>query len=163
MKRVGTVVLILILLTILDNSLMPFLSIKHIYPSLVFIFVVFYSIINGNVSAVYVGVFSGLLQDVYIMNGIGINMFINMVICLIAAEIGKNIFKDKSVIPIITCFGLSILKGILMFIILYLVGQRFYVNTILYVSLYNMIISILIYKKVYRLCQKDFMIKKWRF
>ncbi|KGM96392.1 rod shape-determining protein MreD [Clostridium novyi A str. 4552] len=163
MKRVITVALILILFTILDNSLMPFLTIKHIYPSLVFIFVVFYSIINGNVSAIYVGVFSGLLQDVYLMNGIGINMFINMVICLLAAQIGKTIFKDKLVIPIITCFGLSILKGVLMFIILYLVGQRSYFNTVLYVSLYNMIISILIYKKVYILCQKDFMVKKWRF
>ncbi|NFL03875.1 rod shape-determining protein MreD, partial [Clostridium botulinum] len=34
---------------------------------------------------------------------------------------------------------------------------------ILYISLYNMIISILIYKKVFKLCQKDFMVKKWRF
>lgn len=163
MKKVVTVILILILLTILDNSLMPFISIKNIYPSLVFIFVIFYSILNGSVSAIYVGVFSGILQDVYLMNGIGVNIFVNMLICLFAAEIGKTIFKDKSVVPIITCFGLSILKGILMFIILYLVGQRFYLNTIIYTSIYNMIISILIYKNVYKLCQRDFMIKKWRF
>lgn len=163
MKRVFTVIFLLIVFTILDNALMPFLAVKEIYPSLIFVFIVFYSIINGNISAVYVGIISGVMQDVYLMNGIGVNMFVNMVICLISAEIGKTIFKDKMMIPVITCFCLSTLKGILMFVILYLVGQRIHLNTILYISLYNMIVSILIYKKVYKLCQKDFMVKKWRF
>ncbi|CAG7840173.1 hypothetical protein CLOHAE12215_01595 [Clostridium haemolyticum] len=163
MKRVFTVAFLLILFAILDNAFMPFLSVKGVYPSIVFVFIVFYSIINGNISAIYLGCISGLLQDVYLMNGIGINMFINMIICLISAKIGKTIFKDKAMIPVITCFLLSILKGILMFVILYIVGQRTHINIILYMSLYNMIISILIYKRVFKLCQKDFMIKKWRF
>lgn len=126
-------------------------------------FAVCYSIIAGSWSAVFIGVLSGLLQDVYLTNGLGINMLINMLICLIAAEIGKTIFKDKSLIPIISSFFLSILKGILMFAILYIVKQYTDGKLILYISIYNMIVTIFMYKKVYKLSNVDFMMKNWKF
>ncbi|MFU0825168.1 rod shape-determining protein MreD [Clostridium sp.] len=163
MKRIITVSLLSILFLILDNTLMPFFSIKGAYPSLLFVFAICYSIIAGSWSAVFIGVLSGLLQDVYLTNGLGINMLINMLICLIAAEIGKTIFKDKSLIPIIAGFFLSILKGILMFAILYIVKQYTDGKLILYISIYNMIVTIFMYKKVYKLSNVDFMMKNWKF
>lgn len=163
MKKIITIFLLSILFLVLDNSLMPFLSIKEVYPSLLFVFAVCYSIIFGSWSAVFIGVFTGVLQDVYFLNGFGINMFLNMLICLIASKIGQMIFKDKSLIPIISCFFLSLLKGILMFGILYIIGQRIGIKSIFFVSIYNTIVGILMYKRVYALSQKSFMIKKWKF
>lgn len=163
MKKILTILILSVLLLILDNTLMPFIAINGVYPSLLFVFSVCYSIINGSWSAIFIGVFAGLLQDVYLVNGLGINMLLNMVICLIAAKVGKTIFKDKVIIPVIACFLLSILKGILMFVILYVIGQRMNVRIILYSGIYNMIFSIFMYKIVYKLCQKSFMVKNWRF
>ncbi|QGU94911.1 rod shape-determining protein MreD [Clostridium bovifaecis] len=163
MKKIITVLLLSILFLVLDNALMPFFSIKGAYPSLLFVFAVCYSIISGSWSSIYIGVLSGLLQDVYLINGLGINMLLNMLICLIAAEIGKTIFKDKSVVPIIACFFLSLLKGVLMFAILYVVRQFIDVKLILYISIYNMIVAIFMYKKVYTLSKVNFMMKNWKF
>lgn len=163
MRKVFTILFLSILFLILDNAIMPFMSIKGIYPSLLFVFVICYSIINGKIIGVIIGVTSGLLQDVYLSNGIGINMLINMLICVIAAEVGKTIFKDKAIIPVTTCFFLSFLKGILMFCILYILGQRIHINVILYRSLYNMVIGFFMYKRIYKLCEKDFMMKNWKF
>lgn len=163
MKKIVTLLCLSILFAILDNALMPFLSIKGAYPSLLFIFALCYSIINGSWSAVFIGILSGLLQDIYLINGLGINLLVNMLMCLIAAKVGKTIFKDKSIIPIISCFLLSLLKGICILSILYIIGKHVYFRVILYRSIYNIIVGIFMYKRVYKLCQKSFMVKNWEF
>ena len=88
-------VLISLLLLILDNSLMPFFSIKGAYPTLIFTFAIAYSIIYGRKEAVIIGVTSGLLQDIFFYNGFGVNSLINMLLCLLAAIIGENIYREK--------------------------------------------------------------------
>ena len=40
--------------------------------------------------AVILGIFTGALQDIYLFNGFGINMFTNMLTCYISAQIGKR-------------------------------------------------------------------------
>lgn len=163
MKKIIILLCLSILFAILDNALMPFVSIKGVYPSLLFIFAVCYSIINGSWSAMFIGILSGALQDIYLVGGFGINLLLNMLICLVAGKIGKTIFKDKSIVPIISCFLLSFLKGIGMVIILYILGQHVYFRVILYRSIYNLIAAAFIYKRTYNLCQKSFMVKNWKF
>ncbi|KOA20172.1 rod shape-determining protein MreD [Clostridium homopropionicum DSM 5847] len=163
MKKIFTVSFLIIALMILDNALMPFISIKGVYPSLLFLFVICYSIVNGSKSAVILGIFSGLLQDIYFIDGVGINMLLNMIMCLIAAQIGSTIFKDKIIIPVLTCILLMLLKGILMLIVLYILGNHVYLKVILYRSIYSIPFSIFMYRIVYKLCERPFMVKNWRF
>ena len=94
MKRF-IIVLISILLLILDNSLSPFIAIKGVYPSLLFIFAIAYSIINGKKEAVFIGVVSGLLQDIFFFNGFGINALVNMLCCLFAGLVGEGIWRNN--------------------------------------------------------------------
>lgn len=163
MKKTVTLVLLSILFCILDNSLMPFLQIKGYYPSLLFVFIICYSIISDTWSGLILGIFCGFLQDIYFCNSLGINMLVNMLMCLLANKVGKNIFKDKFIVPVLSNFFISILKGFLIFVILYILKQRIPIEFVLYTSVYNGIVALFMYKKVYKLCQKDFMIKNWRF
>lgn len=163
MKKILTVILLSILFLVLDNTFMPFLAIEGYYPSLLFVFAISYCIINGRWSSVFLGIFCGLLQDIYLTNTLGINMLLNMGMCLIASKIGETIFKDKSLVPIVTCFLLSLLKGVFIFVILYILGQYIEIKRALFISVYNMVVAIFMYKRVYKLCQKDFMVKNWRF
>lgn len=163
MKRIIIVILLCVTFLILDNALVPFFSIRGYYPSLLFLFCICYSMINGTSEGVWLGVFSGALQDIYLFNGFGINMLINMLVCIIAATIGNSIFKDKSLIPIATSFILSLLKGVLVFCILYLVKQYTRIEDVFFNSIYNMIVSIIMYRWVYKLCSKEYMVKEWRF
>lgn len=94
MKRV-ILILISILLLILDNTFAPFISIKGVYPSFLFVFVISYSIINGTKEAVIMGVISGLLQDIFFFNGFGVNALANMICCVIAGVVGEDIWRKK--------------------------------------------------------------------
>ncbi|MBU5225511.1 rod shape-determining protein MreD [Clostridium senegalense] len=163
MKKILTLIGITLLLTILDNTLVTFFAIKSVYPSLVLIFIISYSIINGEKEAILLGIFSGAIQDLYFFNGLGVNMLTNMVICYIAAVVGKSIFKEKSFVPIVSTLFLSILKGIIILIVLYLMNIKINTENILYTSLYNMVLSIILYRYVYKLSETKFIKKEWRF
>ncbi|MGH4139261.1 rod shape-determining protein MreD [Clostridium sp.] len=163
MKRILTVVFLCILFLILDNTLMPLIKINGAYPSLLFVFALCYSIVSPPKEAVIIGVFTGALQDIYFLNGFGINMLSNMLMCLVAAQIGKSIFIEKSFLPIISSFALSIGKGLIVFSILFLIKQYTHMETVLYHGIYNLIVSIFMYKFTYKLSQKEYMKKEWKF
>ena len=154
---------ICILLVILDNAFCPFISIKGAYPSLLFVFAIAYSIINGKEESVYIGVISGLLQDVFFINGMGINALVNMLLCLLAAIIGESIFKNKKLIPIVACGGISLLKVILIFIIFKAFNLSMNLNSALLSVIYNIVIMFLGYKYVLKLSNLSYMKREWRF
>lgn len=163
MKKVLILFLLSIIFFIMDNVLMPFLAIKTIYPSLLLVFMVCYSVANGKWEGLWLGVFCGILQDIYFINGFGLNALTNMIVCIIAGVIGDNIFKEKSLIPVTSCFALSIFKGILLLLILYMCGIYANARDIFFTGIYNMIISMIMYKRVYKFCQKSYMQIRWKF
>ncbi|AYD39883.1 rod shape-determining protein MreD [Clostridium fermenticellae] len=163
MKKVLILLLLSILLFMLDNVLMPFISIRGAYPNLLLVFIISYSIINGSWEGMWIGTLCGMLQDVYFLNGFGINAFTNMIVCILAGFIGNSILKQKMIMPVMTCFALSILKGIMVFVILYIGKVYSSFGNVFIIGIYSLIISIVMYKGVYRLCQKPYMERRWRF
>ncbi|WP_139905175.1 rod shape-determining protein MreD [Clostridium thermarum] len=162
MRRL-VVILICVFLFIIDNTLLPFFDLKGVYPSALFIFIVFYSLNTDYTEAIKVGVLAGFLQDLYLCQAVGINPLLNMFICLAAVIIGENIFREKALIPVLSLFALSVIKGVLLFIILYLIGLKTDFQDTLYIALYNMVLAILLYKPIFKLLQKPFMKKEWKF
>lgn len=157
------IVLISIILLILDNSLSPFISIKGIYPSLLFIFAIAYSIINGKKEAVFIGVISGLLQDIFFFNGFGINALVNMLCCLFAGLVGEGIWRNKKLIPVGTMFVTTSLRVFGIFIIMYLLRIKVDVLRGIFAGLYNSIIMFFAYPLFYKFLYNDEEKTKWRF
>lgn len=156
-------VLISLLLLILDNSLMPFFSIKGAYPTLIFTFAIAYSIIYGRKEAVIIGVTSGLLQDIFFYNGFGVNSLINMLLCLLAAIIGENIYREKKLIPVVSMVFLSLLKVFAIALILKLSDKTVNGTIGIYSSIYNAVVMFLGYNSVLRLYDNNYKNKSWRF
>ncbi|GAA0747556.1 rod shape-determining protein MreD [Clostridium oceanicum] len=163
MKKSAILGAVILLLSILDNSLIPFISIKGVYPSLIFVFVLSYSIINNKWEALWIGMFSGVIQDIYFTNVFGVNALFNMLICVLASEIGSNIIKRKVFIPFISCIILSILKGIGVFITFYAMGVYMDYKLIFFTSIYNAVLILIIYNIVYRICTTKSIKRKWKF
>ncbi|MGL5415218.1 MAG: rod shape-determining protein MreD [Clostridium sp.] len=162
MKRI-IIILICIILLIFDNTVAPFIAIKGAFPSLLFVFAVAYSLVNEPKEAVFIGVISGLLQDVFFNNAIGINALTNMLICLLAAYIGKSVFKRRNIVPVATMFAMTILKHLAVFIIFYLMHYKVDLSNIIYVAIYNSIIMLIIYRYVFKFSkQKVSLRNKWR-
>lgn len=156
-------ILISLVLLILDNSLMPFLAIKSAFPSLLFTFAIACSIVNGRKEAVTIGVISGLLQDIYFYEGFGINSLINMLICLLAAIIGENIYREKKLIPVISMFFLYILKVFSIYLILKIANKTINIQIGIYASIYSAVIMFFGYNFVLRLYDKKYKNRSWRF
>lgn len=163
MKKILTLTGLTIIMVILDNSVVPFFSIKGFSPSLLFTFVISYSIINGYWEGLWLGVFAGLFQDIYFANIIGVNALTNMICALISGFIGVSIFKEKTLIPVVSNFAISIFKGILLLMILYIVGVGMSFRFVFFNSLYNLFLSIPVYRLTYKLCNKDYMKRNWKF
>lgn len=156
-------ILISLVLLILDNSLIPFLAIKGAYPSLLFVFAIAYSIINGRSEAVFIGVISGLMQDIFFYNGFGINALINMLICLIAAIIGENIYREKKLIPVISVIFLYLLKILAVFTIFKFMGRSIDIQVGMFTALYSSVVMFLGYDFVLRIYNIEYKKRSWRF
>lgn len=154
---------ICIIFLILDNTLMSFISIRGTFPSLLFTFAILFSILNGYWESIYIGSLSGILQDIYFSNGFGFNSFTNLLLCLLAAYIGENIFKQKRLIPVISTFVLTLIKFIVIYALIILFKIKMNLDGILIMSFYNMFIAFVIYGWIYHICNKDYMKRQWKF
>lgn len=163
MKRILTIGFISLILFIADNCIMPFFTIYGYSPSLLFIYIISISIIYGKWEGLWFGIFAGLLQDVFFGVGFGINAITNMLMCVVSGEIGINIIKKKTLIPVCACFVLSLVKGLMVFIILYIFGYHMSLIAVLFSSIYNMVVCLIMYRFIYKFSQKRFMQKEWRF
>ncbi|AGK97034.1 rod shape-determining protein MreD [Clostridium pasteurianum] len=163
MKKVLILIILIFGLTIVDNAIMPFAAVYGYYPSLLLIFALSYSIINDRWSAMVIGIITGALQDIFFLNTFGINTLLNMLLCVLAGEIGRNLFKEKKLMPVCAIFALTLLKGILIWVILYMLHIQMNVYNAIFVAVYSFFIAIFMYKCIFNLCKKDYMIRNWKF
>ncbi len=162
MKRI-VIILISIILLVIDNTLLPYYSIKGAFPSLLFVFAIGFSIVNGKKEAVFIGVLSGILQDVFFVKGNGINALINLLLCVLAATIGENILKENRIIPVISTFILSVMKIFMAMILLYLFKQKVNLPVALLSSVFNSIVMLIVYKFILTTSNKFMDSEEWRF
>lgn len=162
MKRIIIIAISLFLL-ILENTILPSYSIMQGYPSILFVFAIAFSIINGKEDAMFIGIVSGLLQDLFFINGFGINLLVNFLLCLLVAKIGEGIFKNNRVIPVISCLILSILKIVMIAILFIPFGKKINLNMAVMSALLNTIVMVIGYKFVLTTSKKYWKKDEWRF
>lgn len=162
MKRI-LIILIAIILVLLDNTILPYYFINQIYPSLLFVFIIAYSIVNGKSEAIFIGIVGGLLQDINFFQGFGVNLFLNTLICYACAKIGESIFKDNILIPAITVLGVSILKVLGVMIIFKLFSISINIYDAFISCILNTILMIIVYKFILKYSNKYITRDTWRF
>ncbi|SHI49219.1 rod shape-determining protein MreD [Clostridium cavendishii DSM 21758] len=162
MKRFVLILLCLFFL-VLDNTLMPFVGIKGCFPSLLFVFAILFSIVNGYYEAILIGSFSGIIQDIYFLNVFGINSITNLLLCLLAAYIGENILKHKKLVPVIFTLVITAVKYILVYILYRATNIKMNFDGIIIMPVYNMIIALLMYSWIYKISNKPYMKTEWKF
>jgi len=156
-------ILVSIVLVILDNSLVPFFSVKGAYPSLLFVFAIAYSLINAKEKAIFIGVVSGMLQDIFFFNGFGVNSLINLLLCVLASYIGAGIVKNKRLIPVISIFFITLIKYMGIFVIFYLLNIQIQLSKSIIMSICNCIVMFFVYKIVMNIYDDEYSKQRWRF
>lgn len=162
MKRVVLFIIGIVLL-IIDNSILPLFPIGGTWGSLLFTFVICYSIITGPWEALFIGVYSGILQDIFFGTGFGINCFFNMLICLLVSKVGETIFKHRKTVPVLIVLGATLLKYLSIYVILYLLNTSIYLENLVIMTLINTLFAFIFYRKIYNFTEKPFMKIPWKF
>lgn len=157
------IILVSIGLVILDNSLVPFFSIKGAYPSLLFTFAIAFSLINKKEKAVFIGVVSGVLQDIFFFNGFGVNSLVNLLLCLLASIIGAGIIKNKRLIPVILTFFITIIKYTAIFAIFHLLNMEVDLSKSIIMGIYNAVVMFFVYRLVIKIYDDEYTKQRWRF
>lgn len=150
-------------LMILDNALVPLFSINGAVPSLLFVFAIAYSIVQGKEEAVFIGVVSGLFQDIFFYRGLGVNALGNMFLCLFAAYIGGNILRQKKIIPVLATMLISIIKIAFIGFIFNISDDSIDLNMAMLSAVYNTVVMFIGYKYVLKLCDNKNTNNSWRF
>lgn len=82
---------------------------------------------------------------------------------LFSGKIGENILKENKIVPVLSTFILSIIKGVFVAIMLRLFDQSVNYSAAILAAFYNSIIMIIVYNIVLATCDKYMDNDRWRF
>lgn len=102
MRVIGLWAMVLVLFYALQTSLFTFISFDGFSANLMLLLTVSVAFLRGNESGVFFGFMAGLLQDATSGSYFGIATFSYMTIGLIFGKFSVNLFRDQSVLPVIS-------------------------------------------------------------
>jgi rod shape-determining protein MreD len=146
-----------ILMTLaIQSALLPFFAYKGICPDLLLLMVVSAGVLLGKEQGVGIGFFCGLLQDLASGNVFGINILSKMAIGYLFGLMESKVFKEHVFLPVLAAALASGLNSLLVYFILFLLGNKVDLITALStivvpMLLYNVLLSIPVHKVIYKL------------
>ncbi len=150
---------------VLESTIFQYTGIFGVKPDFTIMLIVSYSIMRGSVYGGFIGLFSGLLNDLFYGMAFGINSLSYMLTGYIIGQSKENVFKDSLIPPFIfNVIGVFIYQS-LFYIISYLSKINIsYIQALLSMiipqSIYNGILGVIVYKYIYKLDEKAFMDKR---
>ncbi|NMB09066.1 MAG: rod shape-determining protein MreD [Tissierellia bacterium] len=137
---------------IFQSTLLHMFSIYGVIPNTALILVNTFALLGGKKTGGTVGLFAGLLQDVFFGGVIGINAFIYFIIGYSIGILDEKVFKENLFLPFITVVVSTFVYHIVyyLFMTFLSIEVSFTImakNILVKEILYNSILSIFIYKK----------------
>lgn len=118
MKRI-IMIAIVILNFILQTSLYPFLGFFGIVPNISLILVVIFAIYTDSITGAVIGLITGLLYDIMIMDIFGINALLFFISGAILGAINEEVNKENSLTYVTFTLLTAITWHGIMYVILY--------------------------------------------
>lgn len=148
--------IIIIVNFILQSTVLQSISIYNIIPNTSLILVICFAINSDKKKGALIGLIIGILQDIIFGKLVGLNALVYMVIGYLITLTNKNIFKENYIIPFLfTAIGTAFYYLFGTFFI-YFLGYdmdffNIFKNMLIIEVIYNSIISLFIYKYVYKI------------
>lgn len=168
MRRFLLLFIISLSLVILQLSIFSSIRIFGVTFDIVFVYIVCYSIARDEIESIVVALITGILYDAFFPTVFGMNTVLYILIAYSIGYLQKRIYKDSTVIPTIFTFIATCIKGIVYFCFFFIVPYRFnfsyhMTGIILLESLFNSLISIIVFKMVKRMDSINVLKQEWKF
>ena len=124
MKVIGLWMLTLIILYALQTSLLTFLNVDGFSANIMLLMIVSVAILRGHKVGAFFGFMAGLLQDLTTGSYFGLAIFSYMTIGLVFGKSSVNLFREKSLLPVVSAIPALALHFAITIIFLLLLGWR---------------------------------------
>lgn len=124
MRVIGLWIMVLILLYSLQTSLLTFISFDGFSANLMLLLTVSVAFLRGHEKGVFFGFMAGLLQDVTAGSYFGLAMFSYMTIGLVFGRFSVNLFRDQSLLPVLSSIPALVIHFAITIAFLFLLGHQ---------------------------------------
>ncbi len=124
MKIIGLWAMILILLYALQTSLLTFLNFDGFSANLMLLMTVSIAFLRGHEKGAFFGFMAGLLQDATSGGYFGLATFSYMTIGIIFGKFSVNLFRDQSLLPVISSIPALAIHFAITIAFLFLLGRQ---------------------------------------
>ncbi len=143
----------LILVSIIQATLVQYISILGIKPNMILIMIISFSLSREYMEAGVIGFFAGLLLDILTGKMIGLHTLLGMYTGLLVGNTKEKFFKDSYIVTIFFTFTFTFSYELIFYILNYFIWgetRMMYAlsHIILLQSIYNAILSIPIYSLI---------------
>ncbi|MCL2170551.1 MAG: rod shape-determining protein MreD [Defluviitaleaceae bacterium] len=152
--RVFVITIIIFINFILTITLFDWIEIMGVIPNTALIIVVSYAILRDDVEGAIVGFCAGLLIDLLFGRMLGISAFLLMMVGFLCGKPFRDFYKENYVVPVGMVMLMSLGYEFFYYILTFLLQGgtdffRYFATIILPTTVYNIILSIFIYRIIY--------------
>ena len=124
MKIIGLWTVALVLLYALQTSLFTFVSFDGFSANLMLLMTVSVAFLRGQEKGAFFGFLAGLLQDTTTGSYFGMAIFSYMTVGLVFGKFSVNLFRDQSLLPVISSIPALALHFAITIAFLFLLGRQ---------------------------------------
>ena len=159
MLRKIVLILMIAICFVLQTAVFPAIAVANIIPNLMIILVSSFGFMRGRKEGMIVGLFSGILVDIFCGSYIGAYALLYMYVGFINGCFKKHFYPEDIKLPLMLIAGSDITANLVIYIVLFLFRGRYelfyYFKAIILPELvYTMVISIFLYFVLLKINQK---------
>ncbi|MBQ3442460.1 MAG: rod shape-determining protein MreD [Selenomonadaceae bacterium] len=124
MKVIGLWAMVLILFYALQTSLLPFVNFDGFSANLMLLLTVSVAFLRGHEKGAFFGFMAGLLQDTTTGSYFGLATFSYMTIGLIFGKCSVNLFREQSLLPVISAIPALAFHFAIIIAFLFMLGRQ---------------------------------------
>jgi len=146
---------LLVLGWIVQITIIPHIAIGPAMPDIILIVVATYGFLEGPIPGGVGGLVGGLLQDLTLKGGFGINLINKTIIGYLAGLVERNLFGSSRLIPMIAMFIVSVISQLIYIALIYIMGENIAVMTaitriVIPSALYTSVVALFLFAPINR-------------
>lgn len=124
MRRKVTIFFIIVICFLLQSTVFQALSFASISPNLLIVVVSSFGFMRGRKEGMWIGLFCGLLLDIFFGNVFGFYTIVYMVIGYINGMFRKIFYPDDIKLPMMLILGSDLVLGLIMYLLRFLPRKK---------------------------------------
>lgn len=168
MKKIGVLLITSLTVVILQQAVFSNITIFGTAFDAVFVYIICLSMLRENYECVGTALFTGIIRDSFFPSAFGINTVVYLLVSYSISFLEQRMYRNSAFVNAFFTFVATMFKGFLHFGYLYVISMKhdfapYTMQMILTESVLNAIISIPMFRIVYKICNTEVMKREWKF